>query len=288
MQFGAVCTILLTFSLISCAQSPIGEPQPDAVGIIRTSLERNSSNESRLKDYTYTENAETRTLDKLGAVEKTERTTFEVLNLFGRPYKRRVGKDGHALEGKEKERADQEFEKEVHKRERETEEQSRKRQEEREKERAESRKFLQEIPSAYSFKIAGEETLDGMPVWVIDAEPRQDFHSAVKRADLLKKMRGRLWIDKESFQWVRAQVEMIEPISFGGFLAKLDRGAKMTFLQKRVNAEVWLPLNATVQFDARLFVKHYRMAGETTWSNYRKFSVDSRVLAVDEPDPPKQ
>jgi hypothetical protein len=288
MQFGPVCTILTIFSLLSSAQSPASEPRPDAQTIIRASLERNSFNETRLKDYTYTESQETRTLDKSGAVVKTERTTSEVLNLYGRPYRRRVGKDGRALEGKEKEKADQEFEKEVHKRELETEEQRRRQQEEREKARAEGRRFLQEIPQAYAFSIAGEETLDGVPVWVIGAEPRPDFHGTVKRADLLKKMHGRLWIDKESLQWVRADVEVIDSISFGGFLAKLDRGARMTFLQRRVNDEVWLPSKATARLDARLLVKHYSIAGETTWSNYRKFRVDSRVLAADEPAAPQQ
>jgi len=288
MRFCTVCSILAVFGAVAAAQSPAPEPHPDAGAIIQTSLERNSANESRRKDYTYTERQETKTLDKSGAVVKTERMTWEVLNLYGRPYRRRIGKDGHALEGKDKEKADEEFEKEVHKREKESEEESRKRQEEEDKQRLESRKFMYEIPKAYSFRIAGEETLDGLPVWVIDAEPRPDFHSDVKRADLLKKMRGRLWIDKQSLQCVRAEVDVIEPITFGGFLAKVDRGARMTFLQTRVNDEVWLPSNATVRAEARLLVKHYRIAGETTWSNYRKFRVDSRVLMGDEPGSPQQ
>lgn len=288
MHFGALCAILTIFNLASSSQDPAIGPQPSAETIIRTSLERNAANESRLKDYTYTESQENKTLNRSGAVVKTERTTSEVLNLYGRPYKRRVAKDGRALEGKDKEKADQEFEKEVHKREQETEERSRKQEEEREKERAESRKFIQEIPKAYSFRIVGEETLDGMPVWVIDAEPRPDFNSTVKRADLLKKMRGRVWIDKESLQWVRVEADVIESISFGGFLAKVDRGGRLTFLQKRVNGEVWLPSKATARIEARLLVKHYNLAGETTWSNYRKFRVDSRILAADEPASPRQ
>jgi len=80
-----------------------------------------------------------------------------------------------------------------------------------------------------------------------------------------------------------AMAELIDSISFGGFLAKLDRGARMTFLQKRVNDEVWLPSKMTARVEARLLVKHYSLAIETTWSNYRKFRVDSRVLAGEEP-----
>lgn len=278
MQFGVVCTILITFSVACAAQSPAQGSLPDAPAIIRKSLEHNTLNETRLKDYTYTESQETRTLDRSGAVVKTERRTFDVVNLHGRPYKRLVGKDGRALDGKEKQKADEEFENEFRKREGETEAQRQRFAEERNKAHSESRRFLQEIPRAYDFRLAGEEKLDGMPVWVIDATPRADFRRSVKRADLLRKMGGRLWIDKESLQWVRAEVEVREPISFGGFLAKVDKGARMTLLQKRVNDEVWLPSKATARVEARLLVKHYRLASETTWSNYRKFRVDSRVL----------
>lgn len=288
MQFGAVCTILTIFSLASSAREPSKEPRPDAAAIIHASLERGRFSDARLKDYTYTEKEEVRTLDKSGAVVKTESKTSEVLNLYGRPYKRRVGKDGRALEGKEKEKADQEFEREVHKREKETAEESRKEQEAQEKARAESRRYLLEIPKAFTFKIAGEEVLDGTPVWVIDAEPRPDFRSTVKRADLLKKVRGRVWIDKHSYQWVRADADLIEPISFGGFLAKLDRGARMTFLQRRVNDEVWLPSKATARVEARLLLKHYSLATETTWTNYRKFRVDSRMVTAEEQAPPQR
>lgn len=286
MQFGAVCTILTIFSLASFAQGPSNEPRPDAAAIIRASLERSKSSDARLRDYTYTEKEEIKTLDKSGAVVKTESKTSEVLNLYGRPYKRRVGKDGRALAGREKEKADRDFEREVQRREKETAAESRKEQEAQEKARAESRRYLQEIPKAFTFKIAGEEVVEGMPAWVVDAEPRPDFRSTVKRADLLKKLRGRVWIDKSGYQWIRAEVNLIDSISFGGFLAKLDRGARMSFRQTRVNDEVWLPSKMTARVEARVLLKHYSMITETTWTNYRKFRVDSRVVAAEEQAPP--
>jgi len=287
MKFGVVCTILAALGLMAAAkarqQAPEREEASSAGAIVRQSIERNKLNEARLKDYAYTESQETRTLDRSGAVVKTERKAFDVVSLYGRPYKRLVSKDGRALAGKEKQKADEEYEKEFRKRNGETEKQRQELAAEQEKARADSRRFLQEIPKAYNFQLAGEETLEGMPVWVIDAAPRADFRSSVKRADLLKKMRGRLWIDKASLQWVRAEVELTEPISFGGFLAKLDRGARMTFLQQHVNGEVWLPVKMAARIEARFLIKHYSLATETTWSNYRKFRVDSHILAEPQP-----
>jgi len=278
MKFGVVCTILIALGLDVSAWAPRQAPDADATAIIRASLERNKLNDARLKDYTYTEDEELRAFDKSGAVVKTERKTSEVLNLYGRPYKRRIAKNGRALEGKDKARADEDFEREVQRRAKETPEERRKQEREGEKSRAESRRFLLEIPKAYTFRIAGQETLDGIPVWVIDAMPRPDFHSDVKRADLLTKMRGRLWIDKETLQWVRVDADLIDSITFGGFLAKLDRGARMTFLQRRASDEVWLPSRMTAHIEARLLVKHYSVVTETSWTNYRKFRVDSHIV----------
>jgi hypothetical protein len=264
------------------------EAQPDAESIVRRSLERDSMNASRLRDYTYTENQRTETLDNSGAVVKTVSTTLDVVNLYGRQYGRRIAKDGRPLAGNEKEKADEEFEKEVRKRQMETPAERAKREAEHEKERAEARKFLQEIPAACYLKLAGAETIDGRPVWVIEATPRPDFHATVKHAELLRKMRGKIWIDQTSYQWVRAEAEVLQPITFGGFLVKLDRGARMTFLQTRVNDEVWLPSKMTARLDGRLLIKHFNVAAELSWSGYRKFQVDSRVITGEEATAPRR
>jgi len=258
------------------------ETAPQAESIVRRSLERDSMNATRLRDYTYTENQRTETLDNSGAVVKTVTTTLDVVNLYGRQYGRRIAKDGRPLAGKEKEKADEEFEREVRKRQMETAEERAKREAEQEKDRAEARKFLQEIPKACYLKLAGTEKIDGLPVWVIEATPRPDFRPTVKHADLLKKMRGKIWIDQTSYQWVRAEAEVLQPITFGGFLVKLDRGARMTFLQTRVNDEVWLPAKITARLDGRLLIRRFNVAAEVSYSGYRKFQVDSRVISGEE------
>ena len=145
---------------------------------------------------------------------------------------------------------------------------------------------MQEIPQAFFLRLAAAEMIDGLPVWVIEATPRPDFRPSVKHADLLRKVRGKIWIDQSSYQWVRAEADVLQPITFGGFLVKLDRGARMTFLETRVNDEIWLPAQVTARIDGRLLMKHFNLAAETTWSDYRKFQVDSRVIPAEEAAPP--
>jgi len=284
MGIGPLAALIFLIAALGSAQVPA----PDADSIIRRSLERDTENESRLKDYTYTENRQTQTLDKTGAVVKTETVTLDIVNLYGSQYGRRIARNGRPLEGKEKQKVDQEFDKETRKREQETPEERAKREAEQEKDQAQARNFLQEIPKAYFLKIAAQEAIDGLPVWVIEATPRPDFHPTVKHAELLKKLYGRIWIDQSSYQWVRAEAEVLQPITFGGFLFKLDRGARMTFLQTRVNDEVWLPAKMTARIDARLLMKHFNLASETTWSDYRKFQVDSRIVTGEEAAGPQR
>jgi hypothetical protein len=37
-------------------------------------------------------------------------------------------------------------------------------------------------------------------------------------------MQGKLWIDKDSFQWVKVEAQVMHPVSIEGFLAKVEPG----------------------------------------------------------------
>jgi hypothetical protein len=50
----------------------------------------------------------------------------------------------------------------------------------------------------------------------------------------------------------------------------------------RVNDEVWLPKRIEVKASARVaLVKTFRIEAETSYSNYRKFQVDSKVVPAE-------
>lgn len=280
--------LLLLASLLfipdfSQAQSISTFSTPDPLEIVRQSLEQDRMNFERARDYTYIEESRTRRLDGAGRVEKTESETFDVLMLGGRPYKKLIARNGRALSEEQAAKANRDFEKELRKRQEETEKQRREAAEKLDKERKNSRAFLGEIPKAFHFKLVGVEKVDGLAAWVIEAEPRADFRSEVKRAGLLSKFRGKIWIDQRELQWVRVEAETIDTVSFGWVLARLGPGARLTFRQARVNGEVWLPSRATTRLDARVgLVKRINAESEVEWREYRKFRTDSRVVEVGE------
>jgi hypothetical protein len=118
-------------------------------------------------------------------------------------------------------------------------------------------------------------------VWVIHAEPRPDFEPHVKYGGMLKKFRGTLWIDKGTYDWVRVEVEAIDTLSYGLFLARVAKGTHFEFSQKRINDQVWLPDRIHIRMDARLgLVKRLNEDVDVSFSHYRKFQTESRIVST--------
>jgi hypothetical protein len=73
-----------------------------------------------------------------------------------------------------------------------------------------------------------------------------------------------------------------ETISFGLFLARLNPGATLTFEQSPAADDLWLPRRLYMKGAGRVgLIKKIAMDQEITWSNYRKFQVDSKVVPLE-------
>ena len=150
-----------------------------------------------------------------------------------------------------------------------------------EKKRQREREPLDEVPDAFNFQIAGEGQIDGRAAWIVEGAPRPGYHARSSLAKLFPKFRGKLWIDKADYQWVKTEAEVTGDISWGLFIARLSKGARLEVQMTRVNDEVWLPKRIDAKASARLaLVKKYNVESETSFSNYRKFQVESRVVAA--------
>ena len=58
--------------------------------------------------------------------------------------------------------------------------------------------------------------------------------------------------------------------------------------QIRVNEEVWLPRYLTFRVDARVaLVKGFKVDGEETFRDYRKFRTTSKIVGMGEVQEPK-
>jgi hypothetical protein len=247
----------------------------DATDIIRQSVGRDATNYERFKNYTFLERVEERRYGRNGNLSFKEIQTYEFMVLGGRPYGKLVQRDDKALPEKDARKEQEKVEKESAKRQRES--ASDKARED--KDRAEERRYLREVPEAFDLTLQGTDQIGGRPVWIIKAQPKTGYKPKLKRAEILSHLRGKIWVDQADYQWVKAEVEVIDPISYGLGLVKLAAGSILNFDQARVNDEVWLPAHISVRADARLaYLRKLREELEITYRDYQKFQADSRIV----------
>jgi hypothetical protein len=123
-------------------------------------------------------------------------------------------------------------------------------------------------------------------VWVVSGSPRPGAQPKTRDARVLLKLRGRMWIDKSTYQWAKVEGETTDTISWGLFLARLNPGARLTFEQTEINSEIWLPKRLFVAGSGRIgLIKRLAEDQQIDWSNYRKFSVDSKIVTEPSPSP---
>jgi hypothetical protein len=271
------------------ATSPL-DLTPDADGklsqeqmqrLFRVVADKDIENEKRLRNYTYTERDVENKLDGKGQVKSTEAKTFDVMELYGEQVQRLTQKDDKPLSEKDAAKEEERIQKIIDKRKNESQGDRKKREAKEEKDREEGRKFVREVADAYNFKLVGTESLGGREVWVIDGEPRPDFVPHMKESKFLSKFRGRVWIDKNDLQLAKMDVECLDTVSWGLFLARFHKGSRFMLEQTRVNDEVWLPLHVTAKIDVRLaLLKNFDVDVEQTYRDYKKFRATAKIVSV--------
>jgi len=254
--------------------------------LFRVVAEKDMENDKRLRDYTYIERDEDHKLDGKGQVKSSEAKTYEVMEIYGEQVQRLIEKADKALDAKGAAKEEERIQKIIDRRKNESEDARRKREEKEEKDREEGRKFVLEVADAYNFKLVGTELVGGREAWVIDGEPRPGYEPHMKEAKFLPKFHGRVWIDKSDLQLSKLDVECLDTVSWGLFLARFHKGSRFLLEQARVNDEVWLPRQLTIKIDVRLaLLKNFNVDVEQTFRDYKKFRATTKIVGVGEVKP---
>jgi len=226
----------------------------DASQIVLRSLEVDRANTETARNYTFLQREQERLLDGSGRVKSKQSRTLDVTLLEGSPYRRLVARNDQPLSPAEQKKEEEKLRKSIEDRSHETPEQRAQRIADWERRQQRRREPLKELPAAFDFKLAGQETLDGREAYVIDATPKPGYKPKVASASYLPKIKGRIWIDNHDYHWAKAEMETLDTISFAGFLLRLSKGSRLTLEQARINNEVWLPKRVLLQGSLRLIL----------------------------------
>lgn len=275
------CFLVVSLCAYGLQENALSEAQIRE--LIRQSADKDLENTKRERDYTYVRRDEQRSLDGNGKVKSTESKTYEVMILGGEPTEKLIAKDDKPLSEKDARKEEEKIQKIITKNEKESDRDRQRRLEKSEKQTEEDRKFVREIADAYKFKFQGMEDVGGRPAYVIDAEPLPDYKPRLKDARILSNLRFRAWVDRAEQQWVKLNIECIDTISWGLFLARIHKGSTIQIEQTRVNDEVWLPKHASLNLDARIaLLKNLDMVLDVTFRDYQKFRADTVIRPLGE------
>ncbi|HLI63717.1 MAG TPA: hypothetical protein VKV05_09975 [Terriglobales bacterium] len=290
---------ILTFLVLSAAlaiaqENPVPKPLPPAgtAGpttlsqeqireLIRQCAENDLANNKKQRDYTYTEQQQVRRIDGKGQVKSTETETYDVMEIYGEPVQKLIAKNDKPLSAKEAKKEDDKIQKLIDRREKESESDRKKRLAQEEKDREDELQFVREAADAFNFTFVGLEKLEGRDTYVIDAEPKPGYKPVHKDAKILTKVRGRIWVDKADTQMAKLDVQFIDTVSFGLFLARVHKGSRLIVENTRVNNEVWLPQHVAVTADVRLaLLKNFDFDVDVTNRDYKKFRTDTKIIPI--------
>jgi hypothetical protein len=233
--------------------------------IIARSIAANEADFNQAPNYAWIE----RDAEKQHSSKATIKTS-KVFMIDGSPYYEMIALNDVPLSSGEQAEQERKLRLEIAKRSHESDRERTRRVTKYTRERSRDHAMLLEMGTAFDYALAGETQLDGHDVWVLTAAPKPGYEPKSHETKVLTGMTGTLWIDKATYQWVKVQAEVVHPVNFFGFIAKVYPGTQFTLEQEPVSQTVWLPkrFSMTVHAMALGFIDE-NSADEETDRDYR-------------------
>ena len=196
-----------------------------------------------------------------GEITEEDRGDYEVAPIDGAPFERRITINGRPLSDEERgweNDREAEFRDALHR--------SREKDDEPDEDEV---VFNDELIERFAFTLEGEERLRNRPSYRVSFEPRDGDLPVRRRIDhALNNARGRIWIDRETYEAARVEFELIDKV-------RLWWGVLGTIAQARGSLDRGLVLNgmwARIQFetytDVRVLFKSTRRAELRQWRDF--------------------
>ena len=251
-------------------------PLPDIAALVREVTKNQNALDEIQKQYTCHVTEEQQNVDSKGRITSTTTRESEVFNIGGEEVRHLVAKDGKPLEGNEKKKEDDRFNKAFEKQTREAEAAARdtkKQAKQQEKDDAQISDFLR----AVRFTNARRERFRGEDVIAVDFGPNPDFKPKKAIENVIHQMAGVIWIDEKARDVARLEAHFNANVKIGGGLVgSLEKGSSFVFEQARVNDEVWLPTYDEVHLGGRLLFLKVKANQIDRYTDYKKFRAETK------------
>jgi hypothetical protein len=264
---------LLALSLAAPAQStthaaPGSQPPlPDVPTLLAQVRAHQRAMDAIQENYTFHETDVTQMLNKNGAVKSTESETYEVFFVNTHEVRQLIAKNGKPLDPGKQKKEQKQMMKDVLQAQKTPPGQSPK---------GEVVISVSKLLAMLQVSAPRRVMLDGRPTIAFDfkGNPHAKAHGLAEQA--ARKMSGTFWIDEKDREVRRMSAQLDENMHVGFGMFSLSKGSNMTFDQKLVNNELWLPTGADIEMNAHAFgILGARIRVLITDDDYRKFHAEA-------------
>lgn len=268
-----VCCVLV-FAMTAAATGTLcGAATPDPQEIIRRSVAAIKSDWEQAPDYSYIEHDVASKRHSPPTVK-----TYKVLMIDGSPYNLVTSIDDQPLSPTEQAAEHRKLEREIEGRQQESRRERERRIARFNRENAHDHALLTAMVDAFQFQLTGDAEVDGHRCWVLSARPKPGYQPASREEKVLKGMQGRLWIDQQTYQWVKVHAEVVKPVTFYGFFAKVGPGTEFDLEQGPVTDNLWLAKRFSVRVKASALGFNEDSTDNETYRDYQPMPTASALL----------
>jgi hypothetical protein len=251
---------LLSLSIL-CSLTVLRAQQPDVQTIIQKSVAATDEDFKCAPQFNYKER------DRTGDGTKT----YQVTMIDGTPYQRLIAINGKPLSPQQEQQEKHKQEQAEKERRAESNQQRQQRIAKFEKERHRDHAMMEQLTRAFTFKLIGQHQVKGFKVYVLRATPRPGYKPPNMETQVLLGMQGELWIDTQTYQWVKVTARVIHPVSIEGFLAQVEPGTQFELERSPVDHDTWQVSHFSMKSQAKvLYLFNHSSSADETYFDYQR------------------
>jgi hypothetical protein len=228
--------------------------QPDVKTIVERSVAANDKDFAAEPQFNYKEK------DHVGKITKT----LQVTMIDGSSYQRLLA-IGKPLSPAQAAAELQKEEKTAAERHSQTPEQRKRRIASYSKQRKSDHMMMSQLSKGFDFKIDGTRVVGERNVWILTATPKPGYRPPNMDCQVLPGMKGEMWIDQETYEWVKVTAQVIRPVSIEGFLAEVEPGTRFEIEKTPVAVGLWQISHFSMQSRAKVLHLIKRNSAEEDW-----------------------
>lgn len=254
-------TALPVYLFAFMAAGAMSGQQPSVQEIIEKSVAANQADFKVASQFNYKER------DRSGKQSKT----YQVTMIEGTPYQRLIAVNGKPLSGSRNAQEEHKQQQVTQRRRSESSSERQNRITKYEKDRKRDNEMMQQLTKAFDFSLTGTHKMRGFTVWRLKATPKAGYRPPNMETQVLPGMQGELWIDQNSFQWVKVTARVIHPVSIEGFLAQVEPGTQFELEKSPVGGGIWQISHFAMKSDAKVLYMFNKSSQEDdTYFDYQR------------------